>query len=151
VKEICIMWLKSHTSGTPVLNVVKRGPDEFFRREKFPGLFLSFLFKKSTFLTSNFQGLCQRKELTGYWCPVAQRNYTCDPSKLKGTRQIWYYLNKGLLNTSIIACASEFFPVVLVAHWLVCGGKFFGEGNFGLFEILLIRIIFKVEVQSVRK
>jgi len=33
-----------------------------------------------------------------------------------------YYLDKGFLNSSIIACASEFFPVLLVAHWLSCGG-----------------------------
>ncbi|KAI6215994.1 hypothetical protein M3Y94_00450600 [Aphelenchoides besseyi] len=69
------------------------------------------------------QVLCQRHELSGLWCPVDARTYTCVASEtLEGTRQIWYYLNKGLLNSTVIACASEFFPVVLVAHWLVCGG-----------------------------
>jgi hypothetical protein len=33
-----------------------------------------------------------------------------------------YYLNKGLLNGAIISCAAEFFPVMLIAHWLACGG-----------------------------
>uniref|UniRef100_A0A1I8AYE3 Otopetrin-3 n=1 Tax=Meloidogyne hapla TaxID=6305 RepID=A0A1I8AYE3_MELHA len=32
-----------------------------------------------------------------------------------------YYMHKGLLNSAIISCASEFFPVMLVAHWLACG------------------------------
>ncbi|KAK6013940.1 hypothetical protein OSTOST_20716 [Ostertagia ostertagi] len=35
---------------------------------------------------------------------------------------MWYYINKGILSSSIISCASEFFPVLLVAHWLACGG-----------------------------
>ena len=35
---------------------------------------------------------------------------------------IWYYINKGLLSSAVISCASEFFPVLLVAHWLSCGG-----------------------------
>ncbi|TKR69135.1 hypothetical protein L596_021327 [Steinernema carpocapsae] len=57
------------------------------------------------------QELCQRKELDGYWCPVMKRHYDCDPSMdLHGTQKIWYYLNKGLLNSAIISCASEFFP-----------------------------------------
>ena len=30
-------------------------------------------------------------------------------------------MHKGLLNSAIISCASEFFPVMLVAHWLACG------------------------------
>uniref|UniRef100_A0A914Z577 Uncharacterized protein n=1 Tax=Panagrolaimus superbus TaxID=310955 RepID=A0A914Z577_9BILA len=69
------------------------------------------------------QQLCQRKELEGYWCPVVKRYYSCDPyTELRGMRLIWYYLNKGLLNTATISCASEFFPVLLVAHWLACGG-----------------------------
>ncbi|KAH7723481.1 Protein F55G1.15 [Aphelenchoides avenae] len=67
--------------------------------------------------------LCQRKELDGYWCPVGPTNYTCHPSEhFKGMQQTWYYLHKGLLNSSIISCASELFPVMLVAHWLACGG-----------------------------
>lgn len=70
----------------------------------------------------SYQELCQRKEISGYWCPVIQRIYTCDPENLlKGTQKIWYYLHKGLLNSAIISCASEFFPVMLVAHWLACG------------------------------
>uniref|UniRef100_A0A183CEJ0 Lipase_3 domain-containing protein n=1 Tax=Globodera pallida TaxID=36090 RepID=A0A183CEJ0_GLOPA len=56
----------------------------------------------------SYQELCQRKEISGYWCPI-------------GTQKIWYYLHKGLLNSAIISCASEFFPVMLVAHWLACG------------------------------
>ncbi|CEF60697.1 Hypothetical protein SRAE_X000243000 [Strongyloides ratti] len=69
------------------------------------------------------QELCQRKELEGYWCPVIKRHYDCDPyNDLSGTQKIWFYLNKGLLNTSVISCASEFFPVLLIAHWLACGG-----------------------------
>ncbi|CAD5218442.1 unnamed protein product [Bursaphelenchus okinawaensis] len=69
------------------------------------------------------QTLCQRKELNGsMWCPGVQRQYVCNTSQLAGTRQVWYYLNKGLLSSAVTACASEFFPVVLVAHWLVCGG-----------------------------
>uniref|UniRef100_A0A915E691 Gustatory receptor n=1 Tax=Ditylenchus dipsaci TaxID=166011 RepID=A0A915E691_9BILA len=32
-----------------------------------------------------------------------------------------YYLHKGLLNSAVISCASEFYPVMLVAHWLACG------------------------------
>ncbi|KAI6224410.1 hypothetical protein M3Y99_01397800 [Aphelenchoides fujianensis] len=55
------------------------------------------------------QVLCQRRELAGYWCPD-NRQYTCDTHDLEGTRQIWYFLNKGLLNSTVIACASEFFP-----------------------------------------
>ncbi|CAJ0587729.1 unnamed protein product, partial [Mesorhabditis spiculigera] len=67
--------------------------------------------------------LCQRKELEGYWCPVMKRHYECNPAyDLGGTKKIWYYLNKGLLNTAVISCASEFFPVLLVSHWLSCGG-----------------------------
>ncbi|KAL3125396.1 hypothetical protein niasHT_002124 [Heterodera trifolii] len=70
----------------------------------------------------SYQELCQRKEISGYWCPIVKRPYTCDPEKaLKGTQKIWYYLHKGLLNSAIISCASEFFPVMLVAHWLACG------------------------------
>ncbi|CAI5449262.1 unnamed protein product [Caenorhabditis angaria] len=69
------------------------------------------------------QELCQRKELEGYWCPVTKRHYECDPyTELHGTQKMWYYINKGLLNSSIISCASEFFPVLLVTHWLACGG-----------------------------
>uniref|UniRef100_A0A8R1I828 Uncharacterized protein n=1 Tax=Caenorhabditis japonica TaxID=281687 RepID=A0A8R1I828_CAEJA len=69
------------------------------------------------------QELCQRKELEGYWCPVMKRNYQCDPATaLHGTQKMWYYINKGLLSSSIISCASEFFPVLLVTHWLACGG-----------------------------
>ncbi|KAK0409606.1 hypothetical protein QR680_004648 [Steinernema hermaphroditum] len=69
------------------------------------------------------QELCQRKELEGYWCPVMKRHYECSPADdLNGTQKIWYYLNKGLLNSAIISCASEFFPVLLIAHWLACGG-----------------------------
>ncbi|CAB3406431.1 unnamed protein product [Caenorhabditis bovis] len=69
------------------------------------------------------QELCQRKELDGYWCPVMRRNYECSPSDdLHGTQKMWYYINKGLLNSAVISCASEFFPVILVAHWLACGG-----------------------------
>ncbi|GMT25526.1 hypothetical protein PFISCL1PPCAC_16823, partial [Pristionchus fissidentatus] len=67
--------------------------------------------------------LCQRKELEGYWCPAMKKVYNCHPSDdLHGTQKMWYYINKGILNTSIISCASEFFPVLLVAHWLTCGG-----------------------------
>lgn len=33
-----------------------------------------------------------------------------------------YYINKGVLSASIISCASEFFPVLLVTHWLANGG-----------------------------
>ncbi|EYC45442.1 hypothetical protein Y032_0428g1299 [Ancylostoma ceylanicum] len=69
------------------------------------------------------QELCQRKELESYWCPVMRRNYECTPSDdLHGTQKMWYYINKGILSSSIISCASEFFPVLLVAHWLACGG-----------------------------
>ncbi|CAD6190697.1 unnamed protein product [Caenorhabditis auriculariae] len=69
------------------------------------------------------QELCQRKELEGYWCPVMKRNYDCSPyDDLHGTQKSWYYINKGLLSSSIISCASEFFPVLLVGHWLACGG-----------------------------
>uniref|UniRef100_A0A0K0EL95 Glutaredoxin domain-containing protein n=1 Tax=Strongyloides stercoralis TaxID=6248 RepID=A0A0K0EL95_STRER len=69
------------------------------------------------------QELCQRKELEGYWCPVIKRHYDCDPyNDLDGTQKIWFYINKGLLNTSVISCASEFFPVLLISHWLACGG-----------------------------
>uniref|UniRef100_A0A0K0F2C3 Otopetrin-2 n=1 Tax=Strongyloides venezuelensis TaxID=75913 RepID=A0A0K0F2C3_STRVS len=69
------------------------------------------------------QELCQRKELEGYWCPVIKRHYDCDPyNDLHGTQKIWFYLNKGLLNTAVISCASEFFPVLLISHWLACGG-----------------------------
>ncbi|KAK6747381.1 hypothetical protein RB195_000527 [Necator americanus] len=67
--------------------------------------------------------LCQRKELESYWCPVVRRNYECSPSDdLHGTQKMWYYINKGILSSSIISCASEFFPVLLVGHWLACGG-----------------------------
>ncbi|GMR50129.1 hypothetical protein PMAYCL1PPCAC_20324 [Pristionchus mayeri] len=67
--------------------------------------------------------LCQRKELDGFWCPVMKKTYKCHPSTdLHGTQKMWYYINKGVLNTSIISCASEFFPVLLVTHWLTCGG-----------------------------
>ncbi|CAK5085450.1 unnamed protein product [Meloidogyne enterolobii] len=70
----------------------------------------------------SYQELCQRSEISGYWCPVIRRSYTCDPeTKLKGTQKTWYYMHKGLLNSAIISCASEFFPVMLVAHWLACG------------------------------
>ncbi|KAF7639864.1 hypothetical protein Mgra_00000784 [Meloidogyne graminicola] len=70
----------------------------------------------------SYQELCQRSEISGYWCPIIKRSYTCDPeTKLKGTQKIWYYMHKGLLNSAIISCASEFFPVMLVAHWLGCG------------------------------
>ncbi|EGT36266.1 hypothetical protein CAEBREN_21337 [Caenorhabditis brenneri] len=69
------------------------------------------------------QELCQRKELEGYWCPVIKRHYECNPaSELHGTQKMWYYINKGLLSSSIISCASEFFPILLVTHWLACGG-----------------------------
>uniref|UniRef100_A0A914WDE1 Gustatory receptor n=1 Tax=Plectus sambesii TaxID=2011161 RepID=A0A914WDE1_9BILA len=69
------------------------------------------------------QELCQRQELEGYWCPVIKRHYECDPSNdLKGTQKIWYYMNKGMLNGAIISCAAEFFPVLIIAHWLACGG-----------------------------
>ncbi|KAK6747382.1 hypothetical protein RB195_000527 [Necator americanus] len=69
------------------------------------------------------QELCQRKELESYWCPVVRRNYECSPSDdLHGTQKMWYYINKGILSSSIISCASEFFPVLLVGHWLACGG-----------------------------
>ncbi|VDO45120.1 unnamed protein product [Haemonchus placei] len=69
------------------------------------------------------QELCQRKELESYWCPVMRRNYECSPANdLHGTQKMWYYINKGVLSSSIISCASEFFPVLLVAHWLACGG-----------------------------
>ncbi|KAK5974848.1 hypothetical protein GCK32_004314, partial [Trichostrongylus colubriformis] len=69
------------------------------------------------------QELCQRKELESYWCPVMRRNYECSPSDdLHGTQKMWYYINKGILSSAIISCASEFFPVLLVAHWLACGG-----------------------------
>ncbi|CAJ0602617.1 unnamed protein product, partial [Cylicocyclus nassatus] len=69
------------------------------------------------------QELCQRKELESYWCPVMRRNYECTPSEdLHGTQKMWYYINKGILSSSIISCASEFFPVLLVTHWLACGG-----------------------------
>ncbi|VDL83083.1 unnamed protein product [Nippostrongylus brasiliensis] len=69
------------------------------------------------------QELCQRKELEGYWCPVTRRIYECSPSSdLHGTQKMWYYVNKAILSSSIIACASEFFPVLLVSHWLACGG-----------------------------
>ncbi|GMS97120.1 hypothetical protein PENTCL1PPCAC_19295, partial [Pristionchus entomophagus] len=69
------------------------------------------------------QELCQRKELEGYWCPVMKKSYQCHPSDdLHGTQKMWYYINKGVLNTSIISCASEVFPVFLVTHWLTCGG-----------------------------
>ncbi|ETN69310.1 hypothetical protein NECAME_05293, partial [Necator americanus] len=70
-----------------------------------------------------YQELCQRKELESYWCPVVRRNYECSPSDdLHGTQKMWYYINKGILSSSIISCASEFFPVLLVGHWLACGG-----------------------------
>lgn len=69
------------------------------------------------------QELCQRKELESYWCPVMRRTYECSPSDdLHGMQKMWYYINKGILSSSIIACASEFFPVLLVTHWLACGG-----------------------------
>uniref|UniRef100_A0A7E4VYH9 Otopetrin-2 n=1 Tax=Panagrellus redivivus TaxID=6233 RepID=A0A7E4VYH9_PANRE len=69
------------------------------------------------------QELCKRKELEGYWCPVVKRYYDCDPySDLIGMQKVWFYLNKGLLSSATISCASEYFPVVLVAHWLACGG-----------------------------
>uniref|UniRef100_A0A1I7XHY8 Anoctamin n=1 Tax=Heterorhabditis bacteriophora TaxID=37862 RepID=A0A1I7XHY8_HETBA len=65
----------------------------------------------------------QRKELESYWCPVMKRNYECYPAEdLHGTQKMWYYINKGILSSSIISCASEFFPVLLVTHWLACGG-----------------------------
>nr|CAD2176973.1 unnamed protein product [Meloidogyne enterolobii] len=58
----------------------------------------------------SYQELCQRSEISGYWCPVIRRSYTCDPeTKLKGTQKTWYYMHKGLLNSAIISCASEFF------------------------------------------
>lgn len=51
-------------------------------------------------------------------CPVAKTRFRCDPeATLSGTQKTWYYLHKGLLNSAVISCASEFFPVVLVAHW----------------------------------
>ncbi|KAE9553146.1 hypothetical protein FO519_003625 [Halicephalobus sp. NKZ332] len=69
------------------------------------------------------QELCKRKELEGYWCPSIKRYYNCDPyTDLAGMQIIWYYINKGLLSSAVISCASEFFPVLLVAHWLSCGG-----------------------------
>lgn len=56
--------------------------------------------------------------LIGFRCPVTKPKYHCEPEKeLKGTQKTWYYLHKGLLNSAIISCASEFFPVLLVAHW----------------------------------
>ncbi|VDM80898.1 unnamed protein product [Strongylus vulgaris] len=75
--------------------------------------------------------LCQRKELEGYWCPVMRRNYECSPSDdLHGTQKMWWgyvesdevHTHCRILSSSIISCASEFFPVLLVAHWLACGG-----------------------------
>lgn len=34
--------------------------------------------------------LCHRHELEGYWCPVLQRSYECDPAvDLHGTQKIW--------------------------------------------------------------
>ncbi|KAI1724947.1 hypothetical protein Ddc_06223 [Ditylenchus destructor] len=70
----------------------------------------------------SYQELCQREEISGYWCPIIKRPYRCNPEEeLKGTQKIWYYLHKGLLNSSVISCASEFYPVMLVAHWLACG------------------------------
>lgn len=54
---------------------------------------------------------------------MIKRHYECNPaSELHGTQKMWYYINKGLLASSIISCASEFFPILLVTHWLACGG-----------------------------
>ncbi|CAI4222136.1 unnamed protein product [Auanema sp. JU1783] len=69
------------------------------------------------------QELCQRKELEGYWCPVMKRHYECVPSNdLHGTQKMWLVQKIGILSSSIISCASEFFPVLIVTHWLSCGG-----------------------------
>ncbi|VDD90040.1 unnamed protein product [Enterobius vermicularis] len=66
--------------------------------------------------------LCQRHELEQYWCPVLQRKYECEPEEdLHGTQRIWYYLHRGLLEIAVMSCASEIYPVLLIAHWLACG------------------------------
>uniref|UniRef100_A0A915E935 Sulfhydryl oxidase n=1 Tax=Ditylenchus dipsaci TaxID=166011 RepID=A0A915E935_9BILA len=70
----------------------------------------------------SYQEVCQRIEISGMWCPAKGRPYECHPEQeLKGTQLIWYYLHKGLLNSTVISCASEYFPVMLVGHWLACG------------------------------
>lgn len=69
------------------------------------------------------QELCQRKELDNYWCPVEHTHYFCNPYKdLHGMRKTWYYVHKGMLSTVAVTCVCELFPVLLVAHWIACGG-----------------------------
>lgn len=69
------------------------------------------------------QVLCKRKELDDYWCPVEPVHYSCNPyTDLHGMKKTWYYLHKGMLSTVTVTCVCELFPVLLVAHWIACGG-----------------------------
>ncbi|KAH7713042.1 Protein F55G1.15 [Aphelenchoides avenae] len=67
--------------------------------------------------------LCSRKELEGYWCPIKHAAFKCHPNHdLTGMKAIWYNLHQGLLKSAVVSIASELFPVLLVTHWLACGG-----------------------------
>lgn len=37
-------------------------------------------------------------------------------------KKTWYYVHKGMLSTVAVTCVCELFPVLLVAHWIACGG-----------------------------
>ncbi|KAH7703297.1 Protein F55G1.15, partial [Aphelenchoides avenae] len=67
--------------------------------------------------------ICLHSDRSRFLCPVEVRNHTCHPHRdFEGLQAAWYYTYESLLEPATMSCISEYFPVLLVAHWLACGG-----------------------------
>ncbi|KAH7714549.1 Protein F55G1.15 [Aphelenchoides avenae] len=95
----------------------------------FPLVALFYLFQRSAHgildvrWKHDYAEICLHSDRSRFLCPVEVRNHTCHPHRdFEGLQAAWYYAYESLLEPATMSCISEYLPVLLVAHWLACGG-----------------------------
>lgn len=48
---------------------------------------------------------------------IRKKGFNCTTVSLRKEQMIWYRVHYGLLKSVVVTAASEFIPVLLVAHW----------------------------------
>nr|CAD2133203.1 unnamed protein product [Meloidogyne enterolobii] len=82
-------------------------------------IWMRFVMLKAYFTIEQFcRDQIEMMSIVKAFCPpYIKKGFNCTTVSLRKEQMIWYRVHYGLLKSVVVTAASEFIPVLLVAHW----------------------------------